>query len=254
MNTDFASSGNARYWVGILYPENMIDGWQDDIADIVQVSYAYCVHDKDLDADGDDRKVHLHLILAFPNTTTYKHAKGVFSLLSAPGKSALNQIKKVISIRGSYDYLIHDTDACRKKGKHLYDKSERISGNNFDIGSFEQLGIAEKNELCKELCNVIIDNMFCNFADFYIHVVNSYEDTNYFEILKSYSGLFERLTKANFQRFGGFCVASNTDSNTDSNTRTCLFCGKPHLKKNGKTAQNRQRWFCQDCFKSFSEG
>lgn len=32
-----------------------------------------------------------------------------------------------------YDYLIHDTDKCRKLGKHQYDPSERITGNGFDI-------------------------------------------------------------------------------------------------------------------------
>jgi hypothetical protein len=190
----------ARFWVGILYPENMTSEWESDIGDIVQVPYAYCIHNKDIDKDGEHRKDHVHLILAFPNTTTYNHAMKVFELLSADGKNALNQIKAVINIRSMYDYLIHDTETCKKQGKFLYDSYERITGNNFDIGAFEQLGVAEKNDMCRELCNVIMEHGFTNFGDFYIYVISTYEDSNFFEILKTYSGLFERLTRSNFQK------------------------------------------------------
>lgn len=190
----------ARFWVAVLYPENMRDGWEDDIGDIVQLPYAYCCHTQDKDTKSEHRKDHIHLILAFSNTTTYKHAMSVFDLLSAEGKKACNKIESIINIRNMYDYLIHDTDTCRKKGKELYPTTARITGNNFDIGAYEQLGIAEKNDICKELCNVIIDNGFTNFGDFYVFVMNAYEDTNYFDILKTYSGLFERLTRSNFQK------------------------------------------------------
>lgn len=193
------SSGSAKYWVGILYPENMIEDWQDCIGDTVQVAYAYCIHDKDLDNDGDDRKVHLHLILAFPNTTTYKNAFSVFSTLNAPGKICVNTVQKVINIRQKYEYLIHNTDDCKKKGKHLYDAKERITGNNFDIGAFEQISAAEKNKMLQELCSVIVQEKYTNFIDFYMHVMSNF-DENYFEVLKGYSGFLERLTKGNYQK------------------------------------------------------
>lgn len=191
----------ARFWCAVLYPENMIEEWQDDIGDVVQLPFSYCLHDIDHDSKSEHRKDHVHIILAFPNTTTKKHAMSVFELLSAPGKKALNTIQAVINIRNMYDYLIHDTETCRKKGKEEYSPEARISGNNFDIGAYEQLSVVEKSEIIRELCNVIIKEYFTNFADFYMHVVTNYEDYNYFEALKTYSGLFERLTKANFQKW-----------------------------------------------------
>lgn len=188
----------ARFWTGVLYPENMLEGWQDKLGDIVQLPYAYCLHTQDKDSKSEHRKDHLHLVLAFPNTTTYKHALSVFDQLSAEGAKALNTAQAVINVRSMYDYLIHDTDSCRKQGKELYDASERITGNNFDIGAYEQLGIAEKNSMCKELCTCILDNGFTNFADFYAFAMTAFEDSNYFEIIKVYSGLFERLTRGNY--------------------------------------------------------
>lgn len=188
-----------KYWVGILYPENMIKNWKDELGDLLQLPYAYCVHDKDLDNDGDDRKVHVHLILTFPNTTTYNHAYKVFSKLNENSRVAVNKIEMIINIRHMYDYLIHDTDDCRKKGKHLYNIKERVTGNNFDIGSYEQLSMAEKNKMLQELCNLIVQEKFTNFIDFYMHVLSNYDDI-YFDIIKGYSGFLERLTKGNYQK------------------------------------------------------
>jgi hypothetical protein len=190
----------ARFWVGVLYPENMCNDWQENIGDVVQLPYSYCCHTQDKDSKSEHRKDHIHLIISFPNTTTYKHAMSVFNQLSSPDKTALNKIEAIINIRNMYDYLIHDTETCRKQKKEIYNKEDRICGNNFDIGSYEQLGMSEKNDMCKELCTAIIDNGFTNFTDFFAFVMVAYDNTNYFEIVKIYSGLFERLTRGNFQK------------------------------------------------------
>lgn len=246
----------ARFWTGVLYPENMRTDWETAIGDIVQLPYAYCYHTQDKDTKSEHRKDHVHLILSFPNTTTYKHAMSVFGLLSAEGKKALNKIEAVINIRNMYDYLIHDTETCKKQGKELYPAEVRITGNNFDIGAYEQLGVAEKNDMCRELCNDIINNGFVNFADFYVYVISTYEDTNYFEILKTYSGLFERLTRANYQKWeqGTLSVRHkhNTTKNTTENTvKCCPECGSISVIKSGKTLAGSQRWLCKDCGKRF---
>lgn len=196
-------ASNARFWTAVLYPENMIEEWETDIGDIVQLPYAYCKHDTDTDTQSEHRKDHVHIILAFPNTTTFNHAKSVFDLLSAPGKAALNTIQRCINIRSAYNYLIHDTETCRKKCKYLYDTACRITGNNFDIGAYEQLDLNAKNEMLKEMCDMIMKEGFVNFGDFYMHVISNLEDFNYFDLLKTYSGLFERLTKSNWQKMVG---------------------------------------------------
>lgn len=254
-----AKIDKARFWTGVLYQENMRENWEVKIGDIVQLPYAYCEHTQDKDTKSEHRKDHVHLILAFPNTTTYNHAKKVFDLLSADGKKALNKVEAVINIRSIYDYLIHDTDACRKEGKELYPVENRITGNNFDIGAYEQLGAAEKNEMTKELCMDITREGFTNFTDFFVYVMGKYEDTNYFEIVKTYSGLFERLTRGNYQKYEqGRLGASEPPSqaqqhasNTETTPMCCPECGSIDVKKGGKTAANSQRWQCKDCGKTF---
>lgn len=189
----------SKYWVAVGYLENMLPDWKQQIGDLLQgLPYSYCVHDKDLDLDGDCRKEHVHIILVFNNTTTYKHALYSFRQLNAPGHEAFNTCQPILSIRGMYDYIIHNTETAKKAGKHQYDPSERISGNNFDIGSFEQLSQLEKDEMALELCDIIIKEGYTNFTQFFMYVRSNF-GMEYFSILKSHSGLFERITKGNYQ-------------------------------------------------------
>lgn len=261
-----AKIDKARFWTAVLYQENMRSDWQDEIGDIVQMPYAYCCHTLDKDSKSEHRKDHVHVVLAFPNTTTYKHAMNVFDLFSAEGKKALNKCEAVIGIRNVYDYLIHDTEDCRKKGKELYPSEARITGNNFDIGAYEQLGAAEKNEMFLEMGEAIREHGFTNYMDFYSYVVDTYEDINYVEIMRSYSSHFERLTKANYQKWEqarrsdeerpsqrsvAVCVAEQHENNTVATPVCCPECGSLSVKKSGKTLVNRQRWACKDCGKTF---
>lgn len=192
----------ARYWQAVLYPENMEPNWQDKIADVLQLPFAYCIHDKDLDKQGEQRKPHVHLIVVYPNTTTYKHALEVFNLL---GEKALNTCEACVSIGHCYNYLIHDTEACKKVNennsgelKYSYDVSERITGNNFDIGFYEQISQQDKNIMLEEILNLVVSKNIMNMADFYLIFIENYGNGEYFEIMKTYNALIDRLTRGNY--------------------------------------------------------
>lgn len=194
-----ARINKARYWTGVLWLENLDENWQDEIADLVQVPFAYCIHDKDVDEQNEGRKPHVHLILAFSNTTTYNHALQVFKLL---GDKAVNTIQACISIRNTYEYLIHNTESCRKKDKHEYALKERITGNGFDIGFYEQVSVSEKRDMLKELCDFAIDNNFTNFSDFFV-ASNEAFPSEYFEVITTYSAMLERITRGNYLKWRG---------------------------------------------------
>lgn len=200
--------GKAKYWCAVIYPENMRPDWEQVIGDVFGVPYAYCVHDKDMlakykakqELEGhDSRKVHVHAILAFPNTTTYNTAYQLFNKLAKPGLKCLAWCEQVNFIRGKYEYLIHNTETAKKQGKYQYKPSERITGNNFDIGNFEQLAKADKLAMSKEICQLIVDERITNFADLFLTIVNNY-DNEYFELLQTNSGLYSRLLDGMYQR------------------------------------------------------
>lgn len=64
--------------------------------------------------------------------------------------------------------------------------------------------------MLRELCDIVLQEGFVNFGDFYMYVVTKFEDFNYFDIMKTYSGLLERLTKSNFQKMVGHYSRSDS--------------------------------------------
>lgn len=190
----------ARYWCAILYPENMIDTWQDDIAHILQKPACYGIHDKDLEKDGSPRKEHIHLMLPFDGPTTLKNVLTIANKLSKPGMTCCSTAEVINDMRYMYNYLLHDTDDARKKHKYQYDKSNRVCVNGFDIGVYEQLSLQEKVEMTRELCDLIIEKRFVNLNDFYAYVSANY-DSKYFEIYEAKNSVFERMTRANYQKW-----------------------------------------------------
>lgn len=187
------TSVKARYWWAVLYQENMVDGWRDNIEELLQLPYAYCEHVADVDGKGEHRKDHVHVIIVFGNTTTYKTAMSVFKRL---GEKALNKCERVIDIRHCYDYLIHDTDKCRKLGKHQYDPSERITGNGFDIGNYEQISTAEKQHMLKELTWFIMSEGYETINEFTQPALERFGE-QYWEIMVSYSVFLVKYLNGN---------------------------------------------------------
>lgn len=192
------SYGKNRQWTAVLFNENMRENWREEIDNLVQLPYAYCVHDKGLTLEnGDHRKVHTHVILVWPAPTTQKHAVEVFDRLSAPGKKAFASIEPVYNAGRMYDYLIHDTEDCHKKGKYQFKKAERITGNNYDIGSYVQVSMTEKNEMFDALTDLILTELIGNFAEFISSARLRYPEQIDLmrEVVRGHSGYFERLTR-----------------------------------------------------------
>lgn len=198
-----------RYWTAVLYPENMIDDWEERIGDILQLPYVYCKHNKDHlgeytpkknDDDFDrieSRKEHIHCMIVHPNTTTYKHAMSIFNRLSKPGRQCLNTCESVISVRQCYEYLIHNTETAKKQGKYQYSPKDRISGNNFDIGAFEQLSALETQEIIEKISDDLIKQGFTNYTDFWVHSTKEYTLQDRI-IIRNFKSHFSELCKGNY--------------------------------------------------------
>lgn len=201
-------AGEAKFWEATIWFDNIIPNWQDRISNLLQIPFAYCIHDKDSIVTDDDqdfhdqdpRKIHMHILFAFDNTTTYKHAFDTLATLNQPGKKCFNQIRRVRKLKYFYDYLIHDTPDAKKKKKHLYDQSERIEGNNFDIGALAQISVDEKNKIRIELAKFILDNSIRGYHKFYLAVL-AMEDPAKEEIAANYQGFFNSLCRGHKQDY-----------------------------------------------------
>lgn len=78
-------------------------------------------HDKDLDDNGNLKKMHYHLILRF--NTNVPFSKVLYNFHTTEMRSLGN------NWFNEFHYLYHGTEACKRDGKYLYDKSELVSND-----------------------------------------------------------------------------------------------------------------------------
>lgn len=233
----FKKTGKARFTEHILYPENMIENWAVEIGDLLQVPYAYCLHDKDKSGHKGDRKPHLHLIQAWTKgSQTLKRAWENVEKLALPGRQCSIPPEAVAGIGHAYDYLIHDTESARKAGKHLYDVSERVTGNGFDIDRYETLDSEEKSAMCKEIMDFVEERKLKDFSSAYV-AIREHFDYRYWDIYKANNAMVERLVRGNYLRF-------RAKAETLSSA-TCCICGEREVIGSFKDEETGGRlWFC----------
>ena len=58
----------SRLWVFVAYPESLPENWLDIIADWHVPCCISPLHDKDINADGEAKKPHYHIVLQFMRT------------------------------------------------------------------------------------------------------------------------------------------------------------------------------------------
>lgn len=111
------------YWGLILYDDSENLNFNDKIITIAQnYDYVYIKHDKDIDSNGNLKKIHYHIILKFNN---YKWLKSLSDELNIP----MNYFEKINSLNNMLVYLIHYNNA----DKYQYSLNEVIGTSNLKI-------------------------------------------------------------------------------------------------------------------------
>lgn len=196
--------GGNRYWQAILYLDHIVDDWKEKISSICTLPFECILHDKDNNKDGTHRKDHIHIIVAWTNTTKPLSAFKVFSkigiALSKDGQSvfAPNTMEAIDKIGNAHRYMTHNTDDAQKKGKHLYDDDELISGNSFDIGMYEQLDKGEESEIKSAIEALILEKRIKNYLKLKL-ICRQLNDSRYIKVLEKNVYEFSTLTRSMWQ-------------------------------------------------------
>lgn len=93
-----------RNWAFVLYPESAPEDWLDRIKQYGIPAAVSPIHDSDLTKDGELKKPHYHILLAFPHPTTYNNVCEFVKSLNQ------NTAVPIQSLLGQFRYLSHDDD------------------------------------------------------------------------------------------------------------------------------------------------
>lgn len=148
-----------RYWAAVLYPESAPENWKEQLS-LSGLSVAISpLHDKDIDATGEPKKPHYHLILCYQGPTTFNAVNAFMGRLNQPIPQPLE------SVKGYYRYLTHKDNP----DKYQYDEHEISTINGFNILDFVEMTGREVDEIKIRIFDLIrqLDIFeYCDLLDF----------------------------------------------------------------------------------------
>lgn len=119
-------AGRTRNFATIVYPESAPKNWKDILIEECIPSLISPLHSNDLNADGEKKKEHYHVMIMFDSVKTDEQAKIIFDKIGGVGCQRINVI------RGYARYLCH------------LDNPEKAQYNISDV---ESLGGADYQEI-----------------------------------------------------------------------------------------------------------
>lgn len=156
-----SGAGRTRNFATVVYPdsEHTPEDWLDVLGEQKVPIMVSPLHDQDINATGEPKKPHYHLLLCFDGVKTPEQAKAVFDLVGGVG------LEVVQSLRGYARYLCH----MDNPEKVQYDTGEVrcLGGADFataiNLVTDKYKAVREMIEYCREN-NVISFSALLEFA------------------------------------------------------------------------------------------
>ena len=180
-----------RNWAMVLYPESAPEDWREQLRlSGLQVAISP-LHDKDVNADGEPKKAHHHVILVYGSPTTYNNVKALCDRLNQPIPQPLEQV------RGYYRYLTHEDNP----EKAQYSKSDIQTLNGFDIREFVELTKSEVTKAKREILQLIRDNSITEYVDLIDILMDGGEGTaDMFDVASNNTLFFKAYLTSQWRR------------------------------------------------------
>lgn len=144
-----------RNWAFVLYPESAPADWREQLQKAGLPCAISPLHDKDVNATGEPKKAHYHIILVYGSPTTFKNVESLTKRLNQPIPQPLEQV------RGYYRYLTHEDNP----EKAQYCKADIQTLNGFSISDFVEMTKSEVTKYKREIIGFIQDNFMTEYAD-----------------------------------------------------------------------------------------
>lgn len=137
--------GKSREWTCLVYPESAPENWRELLQQTFLEAYISPEHNKDVNPDGNPKKTHYHIVLAWNGPTTFSNAKKICETFGG-----VIEPRVVGSLRGICRYLCH----LDNPEKAQYDPSDVVCLNGADwttainLKSDKYKSIEEMQDFC----------------------------------------------------------------------------------------------------------
>lgn len=148
-------SDRTRNWTFVLYEDSVPTNWRDmlDGEHIEWVESPW--HDKDINADGEPKKKHKHILLLFGGVKSYEQVKDVTDKLHCPIPQRCHNAKAMVR------YMAH----LDNPEKAQYDVSEIRGHGGVDLAELLRPSSSERYSLLREMIAFVKAHNVTEFKD-----------------------------------------------------------------------------------------
>lgn len=146
---------SARAWTFIVYPESAPEGWQE-VLDGQQLRWACSpLHDSDVNATGEPKKPHWHVLLTFTGKKSYRQIWGISEAINGTRPQVCHEPKALVR------YFTHRDNP----EKAQYDQRDIEAHGGFDLEEYLKPTASE----CMRLQDEMIEWCFrYNVTEFWV--------------------------------------------------------------------------------------
>lgn len=144
-----------RNWTFVLYPESAPVDWRD-ILDEEHIAWIESpLHDQDINADGEPKKPHWHILLLYEGKKSYEQIKEITDKLNAtiPQKAA--------SVKGLVRYMAH----LDNPEKVQYDRTAIIGHGGADVAEYLRPTSSSRYQLIAEMMDFVKEQNIFEMED-----------------------------------------------------------------------------------------
>lgn len=144
-----------RNWTIVVYPESAPTNWRD-ILDEMHIEWIESpLHDSDINATGEKKKAHWHVLLMFGGVKSYEQVEELCDDLCCPRPERCHNAKAMVR------YMAH----LDNPDKAQYSISDIIPHGGVDIAEMLRPNASERYTLIREMIGFIRDNEIIEFQD-----------------------------------------------------------------------------------------
>jgi hypothetical protein len=154
-NTTDTKDTRAKNWTVVLYPESAPTNWRELIDDMHIEWVESPLHDKDIDASGEPKKSHWHILLMFGSLKSYEQVRELTDTLNCPMPKKCHNSKALVR------YMAH----IDNPEKAQYDPTLILSHGGVDLAELLRPSSSERYSMIRDMIIFVKDNHVLEFQD-----------------------------------------------------------------------------------------
>ena len=174
-----STDNRSRNWTFVLYEDSAPDTWRQVLDDMHIEWVESPWHDKDINADGQPKKKHKHILLLFAGKKSYEQIKEITDVLNQPIPQRCHNAKAMVR------YMAH----LDNPEKAQYDPAGIIPHGGVDLAELLRPSCSERYTLIREMIDYIRSAGVTEFQDL-VDYASSERFDDWFPLLCDNSSYF----------------------------------------------------------------